>query len=171
MQWAHNSSAAALSHQVSDLRMWSCENVNYTTRGPGCVSSTCDISRRLFNIWYCRISSRHHDTSIGLTNSTEIPWCAVLFWKNLWRTLRSESSIQSFVSQLGEALPAVSLGNHACLVFHSNPPLGKQTATPNSTIQMAPRHLLLGTSKSEETLEPGLLHLTSVVHSQITNFN
>ena len=45
------------------------------------------------------------------------------------------------------------LGNHTCLVFHSNPPLGKQTATPNSTIQMAPRHLLLG--NSEETLEPG----------------
>ena len=80
MQWAHNSSAAALSHQVSDLRMWSCENVNYTTWGPGCVSSTCDIRRRLFNIWYCRVSSCHHDTSIGLTNSMEIPWCAVLFW-------------------------------------------------------------------------------------------
>ena len=31
MPWAHNSSAAALSHQVSDLRMWSCQNVNYTT--------------------------------------------------------------------------------------------------------------------------------------------
>ena len=47
MQWAHNSSAAALSHQVSDLRMWSCENVNYTTWGPRCVSSTCNISWHL----------------------------------------------------------------------------------------------------------------------------
>ena len=37
-------------------------------------------------------------------------------------------------SQLGEALPAVSsLGNHACLVDHSNPPLGKQIAPSGSS--------------------------------------
>ena len=56
MQWAHNSSAALthwhmgiamlLSRQVSDLTMWSRENVNHTTWGPGRVS-TCNINRRL----------------------------------------------------------------------------------------------------------------------------
>ena len=103
-----------------------------------------------FNVWYCPISSCQHDTSIGLTNSMQIPWCAVLFWKKSLKN--TQVRIQYPVSRVKSYR---QLGNHACLVFHSNPPLGKQTATPNSTIQMAPQHLLLG--KSEETLEPGLL--------------
>ena len=35
MLWAHNISAAAPSHQVSDLRMWSCENVTTQLEAQG----------------------------------------------------------------------------------------------------------------------------------------
>ena len=125
--------------------------------------ATCvDVYQRLISVLF---STCHHDTSTVLTNSTEITCC----FEKILEEHSGQNPVSSHLSsQQGEALPAVSLGNHACLVDHSNPPLGKQTATPNSTIQMAPRHLL---GKSEETVEPGLLHLTSVVHSQITNFN
>ena len=52
MQWAHNISAAALSHQVSDLRM---------AQGVYLQHTLTSIS-----VWYFPISSCHHDTSIGL---------------------------------------------------------------------------------------------------------
>ena len=165
MQWAHNSSAAALSHQVSDLRMWSCENVNYTTWGPGCVSSTCDIRRRLFNIWYCRVSSCHHDTSIGLTNSMEIPWCAVLFWNTQVRIQYPVICPVSWV-KLYPQFPhlATTLVSWTTATHHLENNLRRPTP---------PFRWLLGTClvSQRKTLEPGLLHLTSVVHSQITNFN
>ena len=52
MQWAHNISAAALSHQVSDLRM---------AQGVYLQHTLTSIS-----VWYFPMSSCHHDTSIGL---------------------------------------------------------------------------------------------------------
>ena len=151
MQWAHNSSAAALSHQVFDLRMWSCENVNYTTRGPGCVSSTCDISRRLSTFDIVVFSSCHHDTSNVLTNSTEISWCHVLFWKNLWKNtqVRIQYPVICPVSwvKLYPQSPhlATTLVSWTTATHH----LGSKLRP------VAPQHLLLG--RSEETLEPGLL--------------
>ena len=127
---------------------------------------TCNIRRRLSTFDIVLFSSCHHDTSNVLTNSTEISWCHVLFWKNLSKN--TQVRIQYPVICPVSWVKLYPQSPHLATTLVSCP-----TATHhlgNKLRPVAPRHLLL-VGRSEETLEPGLLHLTSVVHSQITIFN